>query len=582
MRILERDLDNEQLAIAVKSPNHSLLVIAGPGSGKTRLLTHVAAYQVRRSHPATWRVLCLTFTVEAAREMRTRLSSRALEVPQRRRIEVANFHQLGMTLLGHHGHHIGWPRDAQVLDALEAQELAKEVADELGLHAITGRAALDAISRLRNNRAPDPAAGPAESLIALRAAYERRLDDLRLRDFDDLILDSIRLLDERPDVAAIVRSTYRYLLVDELQDTSGWQLEFVGRLSNEGETPIFAVADNDQMIYAWRDARAENIVEWEERFQGERVNLLGNYRCPPRIVEAANALISHNPGVDREAEPYSRVDDRPGNIFVIQTAGGGEEAATVVSIVRERREAGVAPDKIAVLASVGFLLKPSVEALAAGGIRVIWVGEDPSAGSDFARALRAALVLATTPEQERARARLQRLFADRLEVAELDAFVAELSAHRTIDGVIRRLADVAGLELDDADVVRARQVVALAERETGVEPPAMVGRRIALEWHRLSRQLQREAEAVKAMTTFVAKGLEFDTVVIPGFNQGLVPYVRSGMSLTQTVLLEKRREVYVAVTRAESHLYLMVRRDRAPSRFLDELGIRKDEHFSWS
>jgi superfamily I DNA/RNA helicase len=160
--------------------------------------------------------------------------------------------------------------------------------------------------------------------------------------------------------------------------------------------------------------------------------------------------------------------------------------------------------------------------------------------------------------------------------------VAELSAHRTIDGVIRRLADVAGLELDDVDVVRARQVVALAERETGVEPPAMVGRRIALEWHRLSRQLQREAEAVKAMTTFVAKGLEFDTVIIPGFNQGLVPYVRSGMSLTQTVLFEKRREVYVAVTRAESHLYLMVRRDRAPSRFLDELGIREDEHFTWS
>jgi superfamily I DNA/RNA helicase len=376
MRILERDLDDEQLAIAAKSADESLLVIAGPGSGKTHLLTHVAAYQVRRSHPATWRVLCLTFTVEAARQMRTRLASPTLEIPQRRRIEVANFHQLGMALLGHHGHHVGWPRDAQVLDTLEAQELAKEVADEIGLRALSGKAAHEAISRLRNNRTPDASSGPAESLVALREAYERRLDDLRLRDFDDLILHAIRLLDDRPDVAEIVRATYRYLLVDELQDTSGWQLEFVARLSNEGVSPVFAVADNDQMIYAWRDARAENIAEWEQRFRAERVHLLGNYRCPPRIVEAANALIGHNPGVDREAAPYSRVVDRSGEILVIHTTGEDDEGATIARVVQERLDAGVARPKIAILASVGFLLEPALRELSANDIHIVRVGED--------------------------------------------------------------------------------------------------------------------------------------------------------------------------------------------------------------
>lgn len=582
MRILERDLDDEQLAIAMKSVNGSLLVIAGPGSGKTHLLTHVAAYQVRRSHPAEWRVLCLTFTVEAARQMRTRLSSRTLEVPKRRRIETANFHQLGMTLLGHHGHHVGWPRDAQVLDALEAQELAKEVADEIGLPALTGRAAHDAISRLRNNREPDPSAGPAESLLALREAYERRLGELRLRDFDDLILHSTRLLDERPDVAEIVHSTYRYLLVDELQDTSGWQLEFVARLSNEGETPIFAVADNDQMIYAWRDARIENIAEWEERFGAERVHLLGNYRCPPRIVEAANALISHNPGIDREAAPYSRVDDRSGEILVIHTGDEGDEASSIAGIVQERLDAGVPPAKLAILASVGFLLDPAIAALDASDVRVVRVGDDPSTVSTFARALRAALVLATTPDQARARDRLRRLLAGRLDDAEIEALVAELSGHRTIDALLCSLAETAGLELTDPDVSQARLVVALAERETGVEPPAMVGRRIALEWHRLSRQLQREADAVKAMTTFVAKGLEFDTVIIPGFNDGLVPYARRGTIQSQAWWTEKRREMYVAVTRAENQVYLMVRDHRAPSHFIGELGIQEDEHFRWA
>jgi superfamily I DNA/RNA helicase len=582
MRILERDLDEEQLGIAVKSADHSLLVIAGPGSGKTHLLTHIAAYQLRRSHPAPWRVLCLTFTVEAARQMRTRLASPALAVPQRRRIEVANFHQLGMMLLGHHGHHVGWPRDAQVLDALEAQELVKEVADEVGLRALSGKAAHEAISRLRNNRSPDPGAGPAESLIALREAYEARLSELRLRDFDDLILHSIRLLDDRPDVAEIVRNTYRYLLVDELQDTSGWQLEFVARLSNEGQTPIFAVADDDQMIYAWRDARAANIVEWEKRFGAERVHLLGNYRCPARIVGATNALISHNPAADREALPYSRVTDRPGEILVIHTDGEEFEASTIATIVAERLRAGIPPAKIAILASVGFLLDPAVAALDANGIHVVRVGDDPAAARDFARALRAALVLATSPEQDRARDRLQRLFAERVAPAELNGLISELGAHRTTDALIKQLAEVAGLELDDQDVSRARQVVALAERETGVEPPAMVGRRIALEWHRLSRQLQREAESVKAMTTFVAKGLEFDTVIIPGFNQGLVPYARAGSVQTEAWWIEKRREMYVAVTRAENQVNLIVRADRTPSRFMGELGVRDDEHFRWT
>lgn len=582
MRILERDLDDEQLGIAGDSASESLLVIAGPGSGKTHLLTHVAAYQVRRSHPAGWRVLCLTFSVEAARQMRDRLAERALAVPSHRRIEVANFHQFGMQLLGHHGHLVGWPRDAQILDPLEAQDIAKEVAESLEIRGLSGRDAQDAISRLRNNRQPAPGIVPAASLARLRQAYEARLEELRVRDFDDLILHAIQLFDQRPDVAAIVRQTYRYVVVDELQDTSGWQLELVARITGEGATPIFAVADNDQMIYAWRDAREENILEWEQRFAARRVSLLGNYRCPPRIVEAANALIQHNPApLAREALPYSRVADREGEILAIHTLGESDEGETVASIVAERLAAGVTPAKIAILASVGFLLEPSATAMTARGLRYVRVGDDPAANSDFARALRAALVLATSSDQARARARLQQLLGRTVPADEVDDVVSELTGLRTMDLLIQRLAQFGDLSLDDENVVRARQVIALAEREAGVEPPAAVGRRIALDWHRLSRRLQREADAVKVMTTFVAKGLEFNTVVIPGFNQGLVPYARSGTIPNQSWWIEKRREMYVAVTRTEKQLYLMVRDGRAESRFLAELRVGADEHFRW-
>ena len=238
--------------------------------------------------------------------------------------------------------------------------------------------------------------------------------------------------------------------------------------------------------------------------------------------------------------------------------------------------------KIAVLASVGFLLDPVVTALAADGIHVVRVGDDPAASSDFARALRAALVLATSPDQERARVRLERLLGGRLDQNELDALRTDLGAHRTTDSFIRHLAEVVGLPLDHQNVWTARQVAWLLQRETGTEPPAAVGRRLALEWHRLSRQLQREAHAVKAMTTFVAKGLEFDTVIVPGFNQGLVPYARTGTTQNDVWWMEKRREMYVAVTRAENRVYLMARNDRAASRFMGELAIRADEHFRWT
>lgn len=581
MRILERDLDEEQLAI-VAAADHSLLVVAGPGSGKTRLLTSLAAYLVRRSHPAHWRVLCLTFSVEAARQMKTRLTNRDLEVPAQRRIEVANFHGFALELLGHHGHHLGWPRDAQVIDVLEAQEIAKEVADGLGLHGISGADAYQAIQRLRNNRPAAAPAIPRESLARLREGYERRLGELLVRDFDDLILHTIQLVDEVPAVADIVRATYRYILVDELQDTSGWQLEFVDRISAHGATTVFAVADNDQMIYEWRDARAENIAEWQARFGAERLALLGNYRCPPRIVEIANRLIANNrDAADSTALPYSRVEDRTGEVFAFHVANEDDEGRTVAAVVAERLALGIPAAKIAVLASVWFLLDAAVTALKESGIHFVRVGDDPIANSPFARALRATLVLATTPDQARARARLDRMLAETVEPDEIEAVVADLVNQRTIGLMIARLAMLADLPTDDETVERCRQVVALSERERGVEPPTEVGRRIALEWHRLSRQLQRESDAVKVMTTFAAKGLEFDTVILPGFNDGLVPYVRRGSVQGAHWWVEERRKVYVAVTRTEAMLALMIRDDRTPSKFVDEMDIQPDEHVTW-
>lgn len=582
MRILERDLDDEQLEIA-KAADRSLLVVAGPGSGKTHLLTHVAAHQVRRSRPAHWRVLCLTFSVEATKEIRARLADPGLEVGSQRRLHVANFHQLGSQILGSYGHLIDWPRDAQVVDALEAEEVIAEVITEHGLAGVVAPGnTRRAIQQLRNGRPATGVALPPESLQRLRLGYEARMAELRLRDFDDLILHAIRLLDERPDVAAILRQIYRYLVVDELQDTSGYQMEFIARLTNEGDTPTFAVADNDQMIYGWRDARPENMSEWEARFGAERVSLLGNYRCPPRIVDAANSLITHNARAFSDGRlPYSRVTDRQGEITVNKAADREAEADVVATIVAEAIRTGVPRPAIAILTTNRFQWDEIGEALTLKRIHYVRVGEDPAASRPFARALRAALVLATSPDQERARTRLKSMLGVVADAEDLEDGIDSLTEAPTIEALIDRLATLLRAPQDDPDVRLASDIVGVAQRETGSEPPAMIGRRIALEWHRISRQLQREADAVKLMTTFAAKGLEFETVILPGFAQGQVPYVARGTAPTAAWWEEERRKCYVAITRARSDL-AFVYSGATPSRFLTDIDQKYLDFLEWT
>jgi len=570
VKILEEHLSPEQKAIAELSPDRSLLVVAGPGSGKTHLLTHVAAYQVRRSHPASWRVLCLTFGNEAAKEMRTRIRTPQMGVRQPWRIEISNFHGFANELLGKYGHLQGWPRDAQIFDETEARELVGELITELGLHGVTAKNGSKGISALRNRRVATGLGVRAETLRRLHEAYEQRMSELRARDYDQLILHAIDLLDQHPRVAEIIRQTYRYIVVDELQDTSGFQLEFVARLSGEGTTPIFAVADNDQMIYGWRDARAENITEWETRFHAERKHLLGNYRCPPNIVLAANSLIANNRPLGENA-PYSLRTDREGELFVAKATwdDDGPEAELVVEIVAAEIARGVPSDRIAILAPNRFLFDAIEGSLKARSINCVRVGEDPAAARPFARVLRAALGLATAPANARGRSRLAKLLGFAANSAEAEEPIETLLTPTTIHELAERVRVQLGLDDDEPDVVRARKILTLAQHEWGGEPPSVLGRRIALEWHRLSVQIQRKESAVKMMTTFGAKGLEFRVVILPGFGNKM-PYVPSGQILTAERLEEDRRTLYVAITRSEDRVFF-VYRTATPSRFLGEI-----------
>jgi superfamily I DNA/RNA helicase len=374
------------------------------------------------------------------------------------------------------------------------------------------------------------------------------------------------LLEEVPAVADIVHRAYRYIVVDELQDTSGYQLKLVARVSNEGATTVFAVADDDQMIYAWRDARTENLAEWETRFRAKRVSLLGNYRCPQRIVDAANALIAHNDQrLAAGQQPYSRVTDREGTLLRVQVANEHDQAEWIAKFIAQELASGVAPEDVAVLAANRFTFDDIASALDRRGVPFVRVGEDPAAGRPLARALRAALVLAANPTNVRARRRLASLLGEAAD----DEAVDELIGAPTLDTILTALTELIALSPEDEDIEHVRRILRSASRDFGGADPRRVGTRIALEWHRLSIRLQREEQSVKVMTTFAAKGLEFRIVIMPSFALGVAPWQPRGVRADRAWWAEERRKVYVAITRAKETVAFAY--SGTPSVFLAEI-----------
>ena len=287
METLKTHLNEEQRAIA-RNLEGNVLVVAGPGSGKTRLLVHRVAYELRKTPTQRYKVLVLTFTNEAARELQSRLVH---EVPRRAsgRVWCGNFHRLGQYLLRHYGHLIGISRNFEVIDEVQSAEFLERVLGELGIPGVNLQDLVFTVSRFRNQ-----VNVPTNSdLGRLSGSFQRVVErytqikaELGVLDFDDLIIQSSTLLSSQPHLKNLVHDVYRSVYVDELQDTSLLQLEFL-KLLHSQKTTIFAVADEDQMVYEWRDARLATISEYEQHFNTRVEYLVRNYRSPQDIVDVS-------------------------------------------------------------------------------------------------------------------------------------------------------------------------------------------------------------------------------------------------------------------------------------------------------
>ena len=292
-----QDLNDAQRA-AVLATEGPVLVLAGAGSGKTRVLTARAAYLIEKGVPS-FQILALTFTNKAAGEMKERISA----ITDAQDMWACTFHAMCARLLRIEGERIGYAGGFTIYDAGDSMMVIKECCAELDIAKdfLNPRAARAMISRAKNDGvSPEKfrdayGAGDAVKMTArVYARYEDKLSASRALDFDDLLVKTLQLLNKHPDVCEKYQRRFRYIMVDEYQDTNRVQYEIV-RLLAKGSGNLFVVGDDDQSIYGWRGADITNILEFEKDFPGAKViRLEQNYRSHQHILNAANAVIAHN------------------------------------------------------------------------------------------------------------------------------------------------------------------------------------------------------------------------------------------------------------------------------------------------
>jgi DNA helicase-2/ATP-dependent DNA helicase PcrA len=621
---------------AVTATRGPVLVLAGAGSGKTRVIAHRIAWllAVEGVHPRN--VLAVTFTNKAAEEMRRRVEDLVLPAGIRPPL-VATFHSTCVRMLREHGRRIGLPAAFIIYDEDDRLVLVKELIRELAFdeRILSPAAAVQRISHAKNQMLSTAevdrlARTPAEERVAmLYERYEARLRSANAVDFDDLLLRTVDLLERVPEVLAVYRARWRFVLVDEYQDTNRAQYRMIQLLTEEHRN-LCVVGDPDQSVYRWRGADLRNILDFEKDYPDCRiVPLEQNYRSTQRILEIASAVIAHNTArKDKRLWTENREGEPP---QVYRAWDEHEEAGFVAQTVRALRERGAEYRDVAVFYRTNAQSRVLEDALRragipytiVGGVRfyerreikdtVAWLrlAVNPHDDMAFRRAVAAPArgVGRTTLESlgAVARARGQSLLVacgalppeiggkPRRALEEFAGTMAALRSRRgemTVPAFIDAVLSVSGyreglkaertaeadarLENLEELVAAAEEFVAAraAEEMTTVSLEAFLDSVVLVtdidEWN-------AGAGGVTLMTLHSAKGLEFPIVFLTGLEEGVFPHSRSMNDREE--IEEERRLCYVGITRARERLYLSCAQHRRlqgygqgePSRFLLEI-----------
>jgi DNA helicase-2/ATP-dependent DNA helicase PcrA len=630
---LLESLNEAQLA-AVTAPLEPLLVLAGAGSGKTRVLVHRAAWLMRNAGLSPYELLAVTFTNKAAAEMRGRIEW-LLRMPSGP-LWVGTFHGLAHRLLRRHWREANLKEDFQILDAEDQQRLIRRLVKNLALdearwppREIQWFINAQKDEGLRPSHLADDGNSRRAQFIELYRLYQDACERAGLVDFAELLLRAHELWLERADVLEHYRNRFSHLLVDEFQDTNAIQYAWLRVLAGETGVP-FVVGDDDQSIYRWRGARIEHIHKFTEDFPGARVlRLEQNYRSTATILNAANALIGHN--AERLGKNLWTSGNQGEPIQLYRAFNERDEADFVTGRIREWVEQGNLRSEAAILYRSNAQSRSFEEALlyarvpyrVYGGLRFFERAEIkdalaylrlvanraddasfervvnlPARGigartvdalRDYARAnatslWEASAALINDGLPGRAAQAVHRF----LELIEAMAVATRgLELHAQVDRVIAASGLVGHYrrepgERGDARLENLEELVSAArgyvpeEDEDGPSPLAAFLSHAALEAG--DNQAGAGEDCVQLMTLHSAKGLEFPLVFLCGLEDGLFPHRRSLDD--PGGLEEERRLCYVGATRAMRHLYLTYAEQRRlhgadsfgqPSRFIREI-----------
>ena len=367
---------NESQRAAVEYIDGPSLVIAGAGSGKTRVLTYKIAFLISHAGMRPWEIMALTFTNKAAREMKERIAT-LVGADEARLLRMGTFHSIFSHILRIEAETLGYTRDFTIYDDADSKSLCRTVIKELHLDEKIYKPGdvLKRISAAKNNVSPTPSATPyrivgysdeeTRNLSAIYAEYAQRCRKSNAMDFDDLLVNTYMLFEHHPEVLEKYRQQFRFILVDEYQDTNFIQQQILLQLVRDGN--ICVVGDDAQSIYAFRGARIDNILNFQKLFAGTRLfKLEQNYRSTQCIVRAANSLI-HKNIKQIEKDVYSRNEEGEKLIFR-ELSSDREEASFVTGDIKKKVDSGMSYDDFAILYRTNAQSRTFEEELRRNGI----------------------------------------------------------------------------------------------------------------------------------------------------------------------------------------------------------------------
>lgn len=646
--MLELDKLNPEQLEAVKTTEGPLLVIAGAGSGKTRVLTYRIAYLIEKKKVSPYNILAITFTNKAAKEMKERVENLVTQVAKD--IWISTFHSSCVRILRRDIDKLGYDKNFVIFDSSDQKTLIKECQKEVNLDDknFSYQYLISEISKAKNQLI-----NPKDYLIqnqtnfrlskvaSVYTLYEKKLKENNALDFDDLIMKTTELFLNNPEVLSYYQNKFKYILVDEYQDTNTAQFMLVSLLAS-GFGNLCVVGDDDQSIYGWRGADMRNILDFEKAFPGAKtIKLEQNYRSTSNILNAANEVIKNNKG--RKSKRLWTQNGEGEKIRFSRSNDEKEEAKSIVEQIKYMVNKGKKYSDFGILYRINaqsriiedYFMSEALPYKVVGGLkfydrkeikdvisylRVLYnpmdnislkrIINEPKRGigktaiehvQEFANEKNTFCWeilknIDVCPNVARAKNGIIE-FVNVMEKIKMESDNENLLVSQIISKVVNETGYIKALELEDTVENQTRieniaELVSVAQEyeKEAVEPSlADFLENMAL-ISDLDDTSEDEKEYVTLMTMHSAKGLEFPVVFIPGMEEGVFPGYRSMGD--EAEIEEERRLCYVGITRAREELYISCARRRTlfgntsmnkVSRFLDEIpkelmeGYEKEE-----